>query len=66
MCLIEQTLNARPLTPASDDPSDSKTLTANHFILGQANVCKTFIPDAEVFSNYRKVFRLCQAYADMI
>ena len=26
MCLVEQTLNSRPLTPASDDPEDLEAL----------------------------------------
>ena len=66
ICLVEQTLNARPNTPASDDPEDLEALTPNHFILGRANVCIPFIPNAEVYSNHRKMFRFCQAYADMI
>ena len=31
MCLLEQTLNARPLTSVSDDPDDLEALTPNHF-----------------------------------
>ena len=31
MCLVEQTLNARPLTAVSDDPEDLTALTPNHF-----------------------------------
>ena len=42
MCLVEQTLNARPITPASDDPLDLEALTPNLFILGRANVCIPF------------------------
>ena len=57
MCLVEQTLNARPITPASDDPEDLEALTPNHFILRRANVCIPFIPNAEVYSNHRKMFR---------
>ena len=44
MCLVEQTLNARPITPASDDPEDLEALTPNHFILERARVCIPFIP----------------------
>ena len=33
MCLVEQTLNARPLTAISDDPEDLTALTPNHFLL---------------------------------
>ena len=66
MCLVEQTLNARPITPASDDPSHLEALTPNHFILGRANVCIPFISDAETYSNHRELIRLCQAHANMI
>ena len=31
MCLVEHTLNARPFTPASDDPENLEALTPNHF-----------------------------------
>ena len=34
MCLIEGSLNARPLTPVSDDPVTLEALTPNHFLLG--------------------------------
>ena len=37
MCLVEQTLNARPLTAVSDDPEDLTALTANNFLLGREN-----------------------------
>ena len=66
MFLVEQTLNARPNTPAKDDPADLEALTTNHFLLGCANTCILFIPNAEVYSNPREMFRLCQAYADLI
>ena len=39
MCIIEQTLNARPLTPVSTDVNDFEALTLNHFLLGNTNVC---------------------------
>ena len=58
MCLVEQILNARPITPASDDPNDLEALTPNHFILGRANICIPFIPNAELYANHRKMFRL--------
>ena len=66
MCLVEQTLNARPMTPANDDAEDLEALAPNHFFLGRANVCIPFIPIAEVYSNHRKMFRSCQANEDMI
>ena len=37
MCLVEQTLNAIPLTALSDDPEDLTALTPNHFLLGREN-----------------------------
>ena len=37
MCLVEQTLSARPLTAVSDDPEDLTALTLNHFLLGREN-----------------------------
>ena len=60
MCLVEQTLNARPIIPTSNDPSDLEALTPNYFIMGRANVCIPFIPNAEIYSNHRKLFRSCQ------
>ena len=66
MCLVEQTLKARSFTPAGDDPEDLEALTPSHFILGRANVFIPFIPNAENNSNHRKMFRSCQAYADII
>ena len=35
MCLVEVSLNARLLTPVSDDPDSLEALTPNHFLLGQ-------------------------------
>ena len=66
VCPIEQTLNVHAFAPASDDPEDLEALTPNHFILGGANTCIPFIPNAEGYSNHCKMFRSCQAYADMI
>ena len=35
-CLAEQSLNARPLVPASADATDLDALTPNHFLFGTA------------------------------
>ena len=42
VCLVKQTLNARLITPACDDPENLEALTPNHFILGRVNVCILF------------------------
>ena len=39
LCLVEQTLNARPLTAVSSDVNDLEFITPNHFLLGNKNVC---------------------------
>ena len=46
MCVVEQTLKARPLTPVSSDVSDLEALTPNHFLLGNKNVCLPYLPCA--------------------
>ena len=66
MCLVEQTLNARPLTSVSDDSDDLKALTPNHFLLGRANLATPFQTDAQRYTDLRRVFRVSQAYSDMI
>ena len=66
MCLVEQTLNARPLTAVSDDPEDLTALTPNHFLLRQENASASFMPCSERYNELRKSFKTTQAYADMI
>ena len=66
MCIVEQTLNARPLTPVSADVNDLEALTPNHFLLGNRNVCLPYLPYAEEFVDHRKLFRQIQAYANLI
>ena len=66
MCLVEQTLNARPLIAVSDDPEDLTALTPNHFLLGRENASAPFMPSSERYHNLRKSFKTAQAYADMI
>ena len=66
MCIVEQTLNARPLTPVSSDGNDLEALTLNHFLLGNRNVCLPYLPSAEEFFDHRKLFRQTQVYANLI
>ena len=37
MCQIEHSVNSRPLTHVSVDPSDSESLTPNHFLIGTSS-----------------------------
>ena len=60
MCIVEQTLNARPLTPVSSDVNDLQALTPNHFLLGNRNVCLPYLPCAEEIVDHRKLFRQTQ------
>ena len=66
MCLVEQTLNARPLTQVSSDTTDLEAITPNHFLLGNKNLCLPYLSGAEQFVDNRKLFRQTQAYADLI
>ena len=59
MCEVEQILNNRPLTPASEDPHDLDVLTPNHLLLRRANDSfppGVFIPaDSYVKRKWRQV-----------
>ena len=66
MCLVEQTLNARPLTAVSDDPEDLTALTPNHFLLRRDSVSVPFLPNSERCQDLRRAFKTAQCYSDMI
>ena len=63
MCIVEQTLNARPLTPVSSDVNDLEALTPNLFLLGNRNVCLPYLP---YVVDHRKLSRQTQKYANII
>ena len=65
-CLVEQTMNARPLTPVSDDPEDLEALTLNHFLLGRPVVAEPFMPDSVRYVDCRKMYKVAHAYNQMI
>ena len=65
MCIVEQTMNAIPLTSVSSDANDLEALTPNHFLLGNKNICLPYLPCAEKFVDHRKLFRQTQAYANL-
>ena len=56
LCLIEQTLNGRPLTPVSYDVKDLEALTPNHFLLGKPGFCLPILPYAEDYLDHTKSF----------
>ena len=47
MCEVESTLNERPLTEMTSDPTDTEALTPNHVLLLNASV--TFPPASGLF-----------------
>ena len=62
MCLVKQTLNARPLTSVSDNPDDLEALT-----LGRAKAATPFLTaGSQRYINLRRVCRVLQAYSDII
>ena len=66
MCIVEQTLNGRPLTPASSGVNDMEALTRNHFPFGIKNVCLFYPPCADKFVDHRKLFQNTEAFANRI
>ena len=65
-CLVEQTLNARPLTPASDDPEDLEALMPNHFQLRRPVLAEPLMSDAVSYVDCRKMSKVAQVYHQMI
>ena len=55
MCLVEQTLNARPLTAVGDDAEVlTAALTLNHFLLGREKASAPGVPSNERYHDLRK------------
>ena len=63
-CLVEQSLNDRPLVPASADLADLEALTPNHFLLGapSSSLPSHFNADFD----HRKRYARAQAYSEAI
>ena len=60
-CLVEQILNARPLTAVSDDQEDLTALTPNHFLLEREKASAPFMLSSERYHDLRKSFKTAQA-----
>ena len=63
-CLVEQSLNARPLVPASADSTDLDAFTPNHFLHGTSSSVLPSHQQANV--DHRKRYARAQAYSDTI
>ena len=63
-CPVEQSLNARPLVPASADATDMEALTPNHFLLGTAS--SSLPGHSNCDFDHRKRYARAQAYSDAI
>ena len=65
MCLVESSLNSRPLTPVSDDPDSLEASTPNHFLLGQHSLTFPSLRSSENYSHAKRYAR-AQSYANAI
>ena len=63
LCLVEQSLNARPLTAISSNPLDLEALTKNHFILVQHGANFPSLSFEENF-DHKKRFARAQSYVN--
>ena len=66
MCLVEQILNARPLTAISSNPQDLEALTPNHFLLNRSTV---FLPVGLTLPSdfsHRRVFKQARSHVDWV
>nr|CAI5846278.1 unnamed protein product [Callosobruchus analis] len=63
---VEATMNSRPLTPLSDDPSDLNALTPGHFLIGTSLLTVpqndlTEVPENRL-DHYHKIHQKCQFF----
>ena len=65
LCLVEQALNSRPITPVSTDSRELEALIPNHFLLGQHATSFPSLLPGEHF-DHRKRYVLAQSYANAI
>ena len=65
LCLVEQALNLRPITPVSTDSCELEALTANYFLLGQHAASFPSLLPGEHF-DHRKRYVRAQSYANAI
>ena len=52
ICIVEQTVTARPLTPVSSDVNDLEASISNHILLKDKKICLAYLPCAEKFVDY--------------
>ena len=64
MCIVEQILNARTLTPVSSDVNGLEALTPNPLLLGNRNICLPYLPCVEEFVHNRKHKLMQISYGD--
>ena len=65
VCLVEQALNSRPITPVSTDSHELEALTRNHFLLGQHATSFPSVLPGERFDHKKRYVR-AQLYANAI
>ena len=62
--LVEKSLNARPLVPASADATNLDAITPNHFLHGTSSSVPPSHQQADI--DHRKRYARAQAYSDKI
>ncbi len=65
-CLVEQSLNARPISSVSSDPNDLTALTPNHFLLGRPGTSPALVSVSENDFDHRKRYARAQSYANAV